>query len=476
MKHTLYILAILVTLVFGAVSCIEDGFSTSPSDQPTFSVDTVHIGTVFTDEPTPTTRFVVHNRHGKALSISDIHVSGADADCFRINVDGISGSRFSGVEIRPSDSIFVFVEATLPERTGLVNDYEATIDFTTNGITQQLPVVARGQNVTRLRGLVIDRDTRFTADKPYQIYDSISVSPGVTLTLEPGVRLCFHDQAMLIVRGTLRSLGTAEEPVVMGGDRTGNVVSDISFEIMSRQWVGVFFTYTSQANLLSHTTIHNTRQGVTIEGSPDVDYTAVPQLTIHNSRLRNSGGLALEAYHSGIVAVGSEFAEASEGLVYLQGGSATFNHCTLANYYLFTAISGPALQLAHISDDPKTGLDDTSGLPYLQADFTNCILYGLGGDISHGDLAGTAITLRRCLLKSEGTDDDNFQYCIWGEDPLYYTEREKYVFDYRLRPDSPALGASYSDYDHPLAATDAYGLSRGSQPDLGAYVYVQPED
>ena len=87
---------LLLPIIFALVGCIEDGYTTSPSDQPVFSVDTLSIGTVFTDEPTPTHRFVVRNPHAKQLEIAEISVSGTDAGCFRLNVDGISGSRFQG--------------------------------------------------------------------------------------------------------------------------------------------------------------------------------------------------------------------------------------------------------------------------------------------------------------------------------------------------------------------------------------------
>lgn len=475
MKFLLNISAALLLLV-AAAGCIEDGFSNSPSDQPVFSVDTLDLGVVFTDEPTPTSRFVVHNPHAKSLSISDISLSGAAADCYRLNVDGLSGERFSGVEIRAKDSIFVLVEATLPEAPALTADYEASIDFTTNGVTRSVPVVAHGQNVVRLRGTVISENTRFTAEMPYQIYDSLVVAPGATLTLEAGTQLCFHDKSMLIVRGTLLSNGTPKRPVSMAGDRTGNVVTDISFDIMSRQWIGAFFTYTSMNNVLRNTIIRNTNQGVMIDGAINIDYTESPQLTMLNCRLRNSGDLVLECYHSNILAVGCEFAEGSAGLVYLQGGDYTFNHCTFANYYLFTAIGGPALQFAHISADEGTGLDDGSELPYLSADFSNSIVYGLGSDLSHGDLTGTNVFFRRCLLKSEGTDDDNFIECIWNEDPLYYTVREDYIFDYRLRPESPAIAAADPALTLPQAANDGYGLPRGDTPDLGAYVFTPPTE
>ncbi|MDE5632627.1 MAG: hypothetical protein K2I54_07470, partial [Muribaculaceae bacterium] len=296
------------------------------------------------------------------------------------------------------------------------------------------------------------------------------VAPGATLTIAPGTTLCFHDKAELIVRGSLHAEGTAEQPIVMTGDRTGNVVGDISFDIMSRQWGGVYFAPSSTGNRLAHTDIRNTWYGVAIEGDGPSE---TPALTMLNCRLHNSAGLVLEAVHSAVEATGCEFAEGGAGLVYLHGGHHSFNHCTFANNYLFAAISGPAIGFGHISSDPKTGLDDDSGLPYLSADITNSIIYGLGADLSHGDLEGTDARLHRCLLKSEGSDDDNFTECIWDSDPLYYTVRSDYFFDYRIKPESPAIGAADPSYPAP---TDAYGLPRGAAPDLGAYVFSEPSE
>ncbi len=474
MMKSLRILSLILLASLGAAltGCIEDGVSSSPSDQPVFSTDTLDMGVIFTAEAAPTHRMLVHNPHKKGMNISNIRISGAMADCFRINVDGMSGREFSNVEIREKDSIFVLVGATLPENGEDVPvKVTASLDFTVNGVTNSVILAASGQNVRRLSGTVLDTDTRFDARRPYKIFDSLVVAEGATLTLEAGTTLCFHDKSMLIVRGTLVSEGTVEAPVTMAGDRTGNVVSDISFDIMSRQWTGVFFTATSHANYLANTNIRNTWQGVAISGDGTAE---TPALTMVNCRLRNSGGLVFESVHSNVLAAGCEFAEGADGLVYLQGGTAAFNHCTFANYYLFSALGGPAVEFAHIgvTAEPELQFDDGSGLPFLAADFSNSIVYGLGNDLSHGDLTGSKVFFRRCLLKSEGSDDDNFLNCIWNEDPLYYTVREDYIFDYRLRPDSPAAGAGDAALTLPLAATDGYGMTRGTAPDLGAYVFT----
>lgn len=471
MKFLLYIFLIFSAVVT-AVGCIEDGVTTSPSDRPVFSVDTLKMGDVFSDDRTATFKFTVHNRHSKSLVFSDIRLGSADAGYFRINVDGLSGTSFSDVEVRAKDSIFVFVDALLPETSGLADDYEATVDFTANGVTESVVVTARGVNATRIRGDVVDTDTRFVPGRPYIVYDSLVVAEGARLTLEAGTRLCFHDKAMLVVRGSLTAEGRHDARVELSGDRTGNVVSDISFDIMSRQWTGVFFIKTSKDNRLENTEIRNTVQGVAVRGDSLADYTATPQLTMVNTRLRNSAGTVLEAYHTGIRAVGCEFAEGGAGLVYLEGGNHYFSQCTFSNNYLFSVISGAALQLAHINEENDLTADGAERMPYIKATFDNSIIYGIGADIAPGDLTGSEVYVRTCLLKSKGEDDDNFLSCLWDKDPVFYTVRNDYIFDYRLRDGSEAIGVGYDTYVPDDARVDGYGLTRQSPPDLGAYVYT----
>ena len=104
----------------------------------------------------------------------------------------------------------------------------------------------------------------------------------------------------------------------------------------------------------------------------------------------------------------------------------------------------------------------------MQAEIVNCILYGSGSDVIPGDLTGSAVTIRRSLLRSDGADDDNFIDCIWNSDPLFYTVRAEYLFDYRLHSDSPAIGMALPGYSTSAGAVDFYGAPRTSAT-LGAY-------
>lgn len=453
-----------IVVLSALAGCIEDGIDTSPSAQPEFSVDTLRLGVVFTDQPTPTSRFMVYNRHDKILNISNIALRSGERT-FRLNVDGFSGTTFQNVEIRPNDSIYVFVEATLrPNGVPELTDFNDILDFTTNGVTRSVVINATGQDVERLRGVTVESDMRLDATYPYQIFDSLVVAPGATLTIGPGVRMHFHDKSYMRVYGSLVTEGTPERPVDMGGDRTGNVVGDISFDLMSSQWEGLEFAPGSRDNRLSHTEIRNTVAGVLAD--------SLSQVGMFNCRLRNSAGYALRAVHSDLTLTGCELAEAADGVILLKGGRALVSNCTFANYYLFVIPRGATVQLDHFNAET----DNKSGMPLLDAAFNNCIVYGLGRDLSVDDLSGSSVTLRRCLLKSEGKDDDNFIDCIWGADPLYNTVRNDYYFDYRLQEGSPAIGVAIPELIPADGSRDFYGVERGATPNIGAYQASKPEE
>lgn len=441
-----------------AVGCIEDGISTSPADQPDFSTDTVAFGRQFSDEVVATQMLMVYNRHDKVMSIGDISLkSGADG-VFRLNVDGQSGTRFSNVEIRPNDSIYVLVSARF-DANGGYEPVEVTdqLVFTTNGVSKSVVLTAESWDVERLTDPVITSDTRWEATHPRRIYGTLTVAEGVTLTLGAGTTLYFHDKASMKVDGRLVTEGEVGAPVVMRGDRLGSVVGEIPFDLMASQWEGVRFSPTSADNSLVFTEIRNTVSGVVADTT---------DLTMVNCRLRNAAGNVMRSNHSELTAVGCEFAEAGCGPLVLHGGNALIANCTLSNYYLFSAITGALLQLEHTHYDNSAA--EESDMPYLTARVENSILYGSGSDCNLKSLDETKVDIVNSMLRSNGTDDLHFINCIWGEDPLFFTVRSEYLFDYRLQPASPAIGCTV-DPSVALPAVDFYGAVRQSPASLGAY-------
>lgn len=462
--HKIIIPIIAALLSVAMTACIEDGISSSPSDQPTFSTDTLKMGTVFTSEGTPTYSIRVYNPHDKILSISRVGFKNGGTGMFRLNVDGQSGREFNNVEIRPNDSIYVFVDACLDvQNSALPLTVEETIEFETNGKIQQVVITADGQDVERLHGHTIEADTDWSDGMPRQIFDSLVVAEGAKLTIGPGMKLYFHSGAQLTVHGTLDIKGTAEQPVELSGDRFGLVATNVPYEIMSQQWGGVYFGPTSKASKMEFAVVKNTDYGVLVDSVTTTG--ATPALELVNCRLRNSGGRVLTTLHSNVTVTGCELAEAAAGVAYFQGGNIKLLHCTLSNYYLFSAVSGPLVTLRHTN----VLTDDESGLPYASVTIANSILWGNGGDMSTDNLDDTGVFVTNSILQSQGDDDEHFTNILWGQDPLFYTDRSSYYFDYRLRDGSPAIGASNPELDMTLPPTDFYGTPRNNPATLGAF-------
>lgn len=458
----------LMSILFGTSSCIKDDFTTSQTDLLTFSRDTVSFDTVFTDLGTPTARLLVYNKAKKSINISEIKIEGEEKR-FRLNVDGMAGDCFRDVEIRGGDSIYVFVECFIKEtensnKPALVED---KLQFVTNGVTQSILLEAWGRNVKRLRNHRITTDTHLTAEMPYVIFDSLVVDKGVTLTVDAGTQLLFHDKASLTVYGCLQAIGQQGNPIDFRGDRLDNVLPDTPYDILAGQWGGVTFKSESYDNRMEFVNMRSTSFGVVVDSCAHTDQ---QKLLLLNSWLHNSQGNVLRSKYARVDAYGCCFSEAADNVVSLTGGVHNFVHCTIANYYLFASNYEPLLGLYHCLPDKSLSEEQ----PLMTANFENCIIYGMQGDINEGDLTGSNVFLRNVLLGAQGSDDDNFISCIWGMDPLFYTVREDYIFNYRLRTESPAIAAGNPDFITHLCSFDMDGHNRLSNgnPDLGAFVFV----
>ena len=470
MTHTrnlLWLVAVACSLVLLAfTSCIEDGFTTSSSDVLAFNKDTVAFDTVITLQGTATKQMVVYNRSKKQISISSIKVAGlANKGRFYLNVDGVRGDEFHNVEIRGNDSIFIFIEARLDEmekdEPTLVED---RLDFVTNGVTQHVLLSAWGQDVVRIKGDTIGRTTRLTADKPYLIYDTVFVKEGVTLYIDAGATLLFHDKAAMRCAGRMLANGTAEEPITFRGDRLDRVVGRTSFDIMSGQWGGIIFTPPTMNNVLSHVIMKGSSIGMHCTANSDTTHCA---LKLVNCVLTNSASTCLATQTCYVQLIGTEISDAAEEVAYFAGGKVLASQCTFANYYLFKVPSFPIVNVFNVEySDGSIGK--------IKARFDNSIICGLSKELNEGKLDDFDVYLRYCLLRSDGTDDAHFINCVWGGDPQFLTVRDDYIFDYRLDNESDAIGKGNPNLCPAEARYDHYGIDRLTRGaiDLGAYTWV----
>lgn len=474
MKKTIHIIPLLLAIAMACSmlmpSCISDSITTSSSATLTFSRDTVSFDTVFTDIGTPTARLVVHNRNKEGVMISSIRFASQDSR-FSLNVDGFSGRDFSDVEIRGRDSIYIFIECFIPP-TASAEPYlvEDKLEFVTNGVRQTVQVEAWGQNVTRLRAHTIERDEVLTAERPYVVFDSLVVAPGATLRIEPGARVLFHDKARMRVYGTLDARGEPGRMISLRGDRLDNVLPDVGYDILAGQWGGVSIARGSFDNRLEYVDMRSTSDGLRVDSCGDLSRR---KLLLVNSWLHNSQSHALSSAYARVDAYGCCFSEAAQAVVSLTGGEHELVQCTIANNYLFAAITQPLLSLYHLLPPAEGETDPSPGMPLMKCSVENSIIYGLAADMNVGDLTGSQVFLRNVLLKSAGSDDDNFIDCLWDSDPEFLTDRAKYYFNYRLKAGSPAIGAGNPAYVTDICLTDMDGRNRlaDGAPDLGAYVY-----
>ena len=507
---TLRLIFLCMILAVWLIGCNDiNNFSQNPNQLLAFSTDTLSFDTVFTTIGTSTGFFMIYNRNNEALKIETIHLAGHERSGFRINIDGRKGDTFNDIPIWKKDSLYVAVEVTVNpnEENSPFFIYDSVV-FITNGRTQYVLLEAYGQNVHILKGgVVFSSDTTLTAERPYLVYDSIRIPEGVTVQIAKGASFYMHKDAKWLIDGTIITSGTQEEPVLFRADRLNKLTPYLSYDNISAQWDGLYFSASSFNNELSYTLIRNGISGLTFEAStPDRK-----KIDIRNSQINNMDGNVLWAANCHIEASNTEFSNATNYLVMLSGGKYRFTHCTMANYMQRAMMSHKtpryiqALTLSdHIVYIQENGEEETQTFPLLQAYFDNCIIDGnLEGNIPivdkgeilfstdetfvNGDDIQYNYRFNHCVIRAKKVDNERFNEVLFIVEPK--TENTKYVksipenedddfdfiYDFRLANESLGIGKA----DRSIAAqfpTDRYGINRLTSefgPSIGAYEYVE---
>jgi hypothetical protein len=205
--------------------------------------------------------------------------------------------------------------------------------------------------------------------------------------------------------------------------------------------------------------------------------------------LTNVSGTLLQAVNCHIVAENCEFSNSKNALLHLTGGSYSFLHCTLANYYPFYPERGWAysnnetLILADVSSESGMVGDH---FPVIKAEFFNTIIWGKRyistSAIMIGNNNDIPFLFKNCLLPNKETNDTRFINCLFQVDPLFRKsdpddrERNRFfpTFDFSLQKDSPAKDAADPDIATQIPY-DLKGFPRltDGHPDRGAYEYEE---
>ena len=461
------------------VSCMnDDDISTSSSDYLSFSTDTVAFDTVISGQPTNTHTFIVYNKNQKALHLSRVYLKNGTLSAFRVNVDGtfLENGYGGDFEIAGRDSMYVFVEMTAPEtNSDFPTEVFDLLTFVTNaGIEQSVTLTAYGQDVIPLNAITITKDTILSSTRPYQVFDSLVVAPTVNLTLAPGVRLYFHSESQLIVHGVLHVQGTLNAPVIMRGDRLGNMFSNQPYDRIPGQWGGIIFTQESFNNIIQYADIHSARLGIRCDSSD----TEKEKLRLENSIVHNMSGDCIQSQMSRLFVGNTQITNAGGNCVTLYGGHNTFIHCTIGNFYAFTGGRGVALEFSNEKGDFP--------FPLQQANFINSIITGYSTDEIMGNQSeryGNSefnYLFQNCLLNTPEYEDNRIIDCIWdnNENTVCRDENffpafdlDKLLFTFELNEESRAVNSANPEISREFYPTDRKGRSRflDSAPDMGCY-------
>jgi len=210
---------ILLVLLISAIACNRDQLDPDPEARPSFSTDTITFDTIFTTIGSATMNFKIYNRSNRPMIIRSITLAGGNNSFFKLNIDGVSSSSQQDVEIPPDDSLFIFVAVTVdPTNSNNPVVIKDSIIFNTNGVFQDVKLIAYGQDVHLINGDIIGTQT-WTNDKPYLIYNSMAVDTGQILTIEEGTQIFFHRNSSMILWGRLLVNGTWGKPVIFQNDR-----------------------------------------------------------------------------------------------------------------------------------------------------------------------------------------------------------------------------------------------------------------
>lgn len=503
--HTLKNLALLPFLLLVisllAPGCRKDAkFTDEAGIELDISKDTVMFDTLFTTVGSVTKRFVARNPNQNAVRVN-IALEGGSPSPFRINVDGATGTSFTGVEILGGDSIFIFVEATL-DHTSATNPFviEDHIRFSTNGTEQEVLLVAWGRNAHFYRpnqaiqglppfsyiaggydenGNQICETVTWGGDLPYVIYGYGVVDSCCTLIIEPGVDVYVHNGGGLWVyrHGQIKANGDIGQPITFQGDRLEPYYAEVP-----GQWDRIWLNEGPEghSNEFTHVLIKNALVGIQCENVPWLpdEATSAQKLVLNSVRIRNCSAAGILSRNYAIEASNLLVGDCGQyGVALTGGGNYTFEHFTIANYWNYEIRQTPAFYMNNVYAD----INSTLQVREVAGRFQNGIVHGANANefqLEFNNLSlPTALTFDHSLLRTEMSTSNSPYFPNPGT--VYRNQSPAFVDvagrNMHIGQGSYARGRATPSFILPLFSPwDLDGVARGDNGayDLGCYQYV----
>ena len=480
-RHILFILSLFLLI---SNACRKNHQINPDSNlKLSFSADTVIFDTVFTSLGSATHQLMIYNNHSDDLKISSIRLIGGENSPYRINLDGESGTEFFDKIIPSGDSLFSFLRVTInPNDLNTPFVVEDELEFITNSNTQTVKLLAWGQNANYIVAdklvniggepypyhIVADslQTTVWTKERPYVIYGYALINSYGTLKIEEGTHIYCHQGSGIFSwsDGQLIIEGTADEPVVIQGDRL-----EAYYQDTPGQWEQILMMdgRAGADHRVSHAIIRNGTIGLNCQSSMKVTECA---LRIDNTIIENQSGYGLFSILYPVEAKNFVIANCGYANFWAFGGDYRFVHGTLADYWNANEHSkNVAIKVTNYA------LDAAEELFYypFHMELDNCIVYGKQKDeieTTFGPDADSTFLFDHCLIRAEKYNGNmaGFSHCLFNLEPYFADVTNDFHIDSIA---SPVIGTGNPLFGNELPY-DLDGVSRVGTPDMGAYQYI----
>lgn len=454
-----------LTLFTLFTSCEEsDKFSTNPNLKLEFSADTLAFDTVFTTIASPIQEMKILNRNNNSISFESIELLKGNKSGFRINVEGQAGTYFQGVDLLRKDSIYIRVDAKLPETVGkniLVTD---SICVKWNGNTQYIALGAYGVNVFVWDKMVIDGQRTLTNEKGYYIRESLTVNEKSTLEIQEGVTFYLDKRASININGTIVAKGTIAKPITFRTHRFDFKERNILYDNTPGEWQGITIGANSFNNIFENVRIRGAQKGIDFAASTP----QIQKATLKNTVIHNNTEFGIKSINNKIDAINCQISNSRGSLLNIVGGSYSFLHCTIANYYEWHPRTANSISLAIVEKGIK--------YPLIQCNFKNSIIVGSAkNEISAYLEDDSSFLFDNCIIQASGASSQpQFVNTIWNTNGKFkfndLNSKKRFDYSFELVEGSPAIGVANANFAQD-APTDLRGKSRiaDGKPDIGAY-------
>lgn len=392
MMRLKFLSLILIAFLFAACNKDEElNFETDA--KLSFSTDSILFDTVFTSVGSTTRRLKIYNKNPNAILINNIKLGGGNESSFSLNINGQATSTLETIKINGNDSINVFVKVNInPTNVNLPFIVQDSILFQFNGNKERIPLVAYGQNANFITNELITTNTIWNSKLPYIIYQSVTIEENANLSIAPGSRLLFHNNATMNVKGTLTANGTKKDSILFMSDRLEKIYSD-----EPGQWNGIHLYPNSKNSQINYAVIKNGVVGITVDS---LSTNTNPKLLLANSIIKNMAVVGFLGYQTDLAAFNNLFINCGQYLIYgVGGGKYNLKHNTFA-----------ALNVDYPRRTAAVYLSDfisNSQYQDLNLEFINNIVWGNLADEFLVEKKGTKsllnATIKNNLLKTSQT-------------------------------------------------------------------------